>query len=495
MSDNAQILTMLSSIMDRLSSLEVAVTGSASPAAPAASSASASGGETPAALAAVLAKEGEALAAAFEPFGKKAKKGATFLRKCFAYVQDIVQRAETSRKPTPEEASTLGKGLSSLSSKGLRAQLPDRNMEKGLSEIFSALAAPLTPQPVQHVKDSHEAMQFYTNKVLTDAKGKDDKKANIAFVQAAEAFLTAYRKFLVPSTRGLKWKGKGDPTESAGAGGGTKTAAAPAPAAEPAPAPAPAPEPAKKKTTVNTAKKSGISKAKPAGGGLAGLFAEIGSIDQSQGKTAGLKHVTDKQKAYKNRALVKTSKVSDAPKKKKVGGKKKAAKAKKVLPPKCEYDDRQGTWFVEHQPAGARVVVTVANAGDKVYLYRCGDCVVTINGRLKALNVVNCKKTQLTFEDLLAVVEVNNCESVKLQSLGKCPAMTIDKTNGCQVYLSRTSLDCNFVCAQSSEMNVNFPTGPEGEEEEWIEQPIPEQFQHKIVGTSLTSEVSDLYSH
>ena len=44
-------------------------------------------------------------------------------------------------------------------------------------------------------------------------------------------------------------------------------------------------------------------------------------------------------------------------------------------------------------------------------------------------------------------------------------------------------------------MNVNFPTGPEGDEEEWVEAPIPEQFQHKINGTSLTSEVSDLYGH
>jgi adenylyl cyclase-associated protein len=135
------------------------------------------------------------------------------------------------------------------------------------------------------------------------------------------------------------------------------------------------------------------------------------------------------------------------------------------------------------------------------YLYKNDDCVVLLEGRLKALTVVSCKQTQISFHDLMAVVEVNNCTSVKVQSLGKCPAMTIDKTNGCQVYLSRASLDCNFVCAQSSEMNVNFPTGPENteaaEEEEWVEQPIPEQFQHKIVlaDNTLRSEVSDLYSH
>lgn len=251
----------------------------------------------------------------------------------------------------------------------------------------------------------------------------------------------------------------------------------------------------KKKTRVSAAK-SGVAKAgKAKGGGLAGLFAEIGSIDQSSGKTAGLKHVSDKQKAYKNRSLVKTSKVSETgSKKKKSTGKKKVVK-KKVLPPKCEYDNRQRTWFVENQPDGERINVKVEDPNDKVYLYRCGNCVVIIEGRLKALNVVNCKKTQVAFGSLMAVVEVNSCTSVRIQSLSKCPAMTIDKTNGCQVFLSRESLACNFVCAQSSEMNVNFPHGPEGKEEEWIECPIPEQFQHKLVGTSLVSEVSDLYSH
>ena len=159
------------------------------------------------------------------------------------------------------------------------------------------------------------------------------------------------------------------------------------------------------------------------------------------------------------------------------------------------YDKRQSTWFIENQPDGARLTVEIESANDKVYLYKCDACVVQLKGRLKALNVVNCRRTQLGFGDLLAVVEVNNCTSVKIQSFGKCPAMTIDKTNGCQVYLSRTSLDCSFVCAQSSEMNVNFPHGPEGDLEEWIERPIPEQFQHKLKNEELLSEVSDLYSH
>ena len=38
-------------------------------------------------------------------------------------------------------------------------------------------------------------------------------------------------------------------------------------------------------------------------------------------------------------------------------------------------------------------------------------------------------------------------------------------------------------------MNVSFP----GADGETIEKPIPEQYIHRIQGTSVTAEVSDLY--
>ena len=40
-------------------------------------------------------------------------------------------------------------------------------------------------------------------------------------------------------------------------------------------------------------------------------------------------------------------------------------------------------------------------------------------------------------------------------------------------------------------MNVSFPG--ETDDDAWLEMPIPEQFQHKIVDGGVTSEVSELY--
>lgn len=47
--------------------------------------------------------------------------------------------------------------------------------------------------------------------------------------------------------------------------------------------------------------------------------------------------------------------------------------------------------------------------------------------------------------------------SVVLQVLGKVPTISINKTEGCHIYLSEESLDCEIVSAKSSEMNILIP--------------------------------------
>ena len=37
------------------------------------------------------------------------------------------------------------------------------------------------------------------------------------------------------------------------------------------------------------------------------------------------------------------------------------------------------------------------------------------------------------------------------------PTISIDKTDGCQIYLSKESMDCEIVTAKSSEMNIVVP--------------------------------------
>lgn len=45
------------------------------------------------------------------------------------------------------------------------------------------------------------------------------------------------------------------------------------------------------------------------------------------------------------------------------------------------------------------------------------------------------------------------------QVLGKVPTISIDKTDGCQMYLNSESLDVELITSKSSEMNVMVPKG------------------------------------
>ncbi len=68
-----------------------------------------------------------------------------------------------------------------------------------------------------------------------------------------------------------------------------------------------------------------------------------------------------------------------------------------------------------------------------------------------------------------------------LQTLGKLPTLTIQKTDGCQVYLSRESLDAEIVSSKSSEMNIIVPD-PSGE----FVCPCPHSFCKKIKEDCVT---------
>lgn len=41
--------------------------------------------------------------------------------------------------------------------------------------------------------------------------------------------------------------------------------------------------------------------------------------------------------------------------------------------------------------------------------------------------------------------------------MGKCPTVSIEKTDGCMMYLSKDSLEAEIVTAKSSEMNILVP--------------------------------------
>lgn len=62
------------------------------------------------------------------------------------------------------------------------------------------------------------------------------------------------------------------------------------------------------------------------------------------------------------------------------------------------------------------------------------------------------------FEDIVIFIYVGASLSFWIfQVMGKVPTISINKTEGCHIYLSEDALDCEIVSAKSSEMNVLVP--------------------------------------
>jgi hypothetical protein len=76
------------------------------------------------------------------------------------------------------------------------------------------------------------------------------------------------------------------------------------------------------------------------------------------------------------------------------------------------------------------------------------------------------------------------------------PTISIDSTDGCMCHLSKRCAedkDFSVTTSKCSEVNINFPFGPEGE---YVEKPLCEQFKFKVnkeTGAITTTE-SDIYS-
>ena len=352
-------------------------------------------------------------------------------------------------------------------------------MEMLQSVSWVVMSAP--PAPTSFVKETVGSADFWANKIRKEYKGKDEKQ--IDFCDKLKALILDLAAYLKEHhLSGLSWNPRGVELTDAF----VADVAAPAKAA-PASAPASAPAPA----------------AGGSGGGMANIMAELAKKQTQDGSSAatGLKKVTKDMQTW--RKEYKKDPVDDGLAKKaasvslSASAPAAAAKAKGPKargPPVFEYQDRGFKWCIENQtkdtnPNGL-INLEVKDPKQQAYIYNCEGATVQVTGKIKSIILDKCTRCNLVFDTAISAVEIVNCKSCQIQVKNTCPSFSIDKTDGCLVYLSKESIPITtFVTSKSSEMNVSWPD----ENDEMKEAPIPEQFQHKLVNGSITSDVSDLY--
>jgi len=124
---------------------------------------------------------------------------------------ELIGKASTQKKPTPEAFQTLLAPVSELMTKIAEVESKYRGKDlvnhlKAVAEGTPALGwLCIEPAPGPYTKEMIGASEFWSNKILREHKGKDEKHVN--WVNAFNGFLKALVPYIMSyHTTGLTWK-------------------------------------------------------------------------------------------------------------------------------------------------------------------------------------------------------------------------------------------------------------------------------------------------
>ncbi|KAG2464925.1 CAP2 protein, partial [Polypterus senegalus] len=340
------------------------------------------------------------------------------------------------------------------------------NHLSAVSESIPALGwIAVTPKPGPYVKEMNDAAMFYTNRVLKDYKDSDVR--HVEWVRSYLRIWTELQAYIKEHhTTGLVWSKNGP----AASGVSLSASLAPLPCPPPPPPPGPPPVFQEVSKSDSTALRSA-------------LFAEL---NQGEAITKGLRHVSDDKKTHKNPGLRSQGGVSrQSPTKSQTSSSSgpKAALQNKL--PVLELEGKK--WRVEYQDNANDLVISEAELKQVVYVFKCSHSTLQIKGKVNSIIVDNCKKLAMVFDNVVGIVEIINSRDIQIQVMGKVPTISINKTEGCHLYLSEESLKCEIVSAKSSEMNILIP-----KDGDYKEFPVPEQYKTVWDGSRLVTEPTEI---
>jgi adenylyl cyclase-associated protein len=423
------------------------------------------------------------------------------IEKQLALVLEIVDMSGKCKKPaadfTAAVVARFAEPRKTIDSQaGPKASMPYPDLAKGCVEGSGSFLWPVMPTaPADTIQNGIESSEFYHNKLRK--WGKENSKPEFgAFANAYRDLLKAMEEWAKDNAKmGLTWNAKGVEVKDYKPIGGSS---APPPATSPLPVPSVAPVVAAAPVAAPTAVETSVapSRGGPAAGALAGLFSQISSIDQSSGKTEGLRHVTKDMKSSALKADG-AAPVALTPKTAPVAAPKAPVGGIKMGDPKTALKDGM-RWEVEFHTKdsqkGEILKITDASLKQEIYIYGCRDVVIDVTTKVKGVRIDQCTNVTVLLSAALSGVEVVNSKRMKIQVREKLPSVAIDKTDGIVVGLTWAARDAVITSSKSSEMNVTFPVS-EAADADWIEKPIPEQFVSKITDkNTVHTGVSELYS-
>ncbi|KAM3928859.1 adenylyl cyclase-associated protein 2 [Leptodactylus fuscus] len=397
---------------------------------------------------------------------------ATLVENAFKAERVFLVFASQHQQPPEAELALLLKPISEkiLEVQTFREKNRGSQMFNHLSAISESIPAlgwiAVAPAPGPFVKEMADAAAFYTNRVLKDYKNSDVRhvdwvKSYLSIWTDLQAYIKEYH------TTGTAWTSlllKDEPQHNN---------TTPMPSHPPPPPPPPGPPPS-----------CDIFNTKPKDDGSQDRSALFAQLNQGEEITKGLKHVSDAQKTHKNPKLRGQGAPVRSPTKSHVSVSSKST-PQQSYSPLLELEGKK--WRVEYQEGVNNLMISETELKQVAYIFKCKKSTLQIKGKINSIIIDNCTKLGLVFDDVVGIVEVINSKDVQIQVMGKVPTISINKTDGCHVYLSESSIDCEIVSAKSSEMNILVPHNGD-----YKEFPVPEQFKTSWDGSKLVTEPAEM---
>jgi len=411
---------------------------------------------------AIIAKELSALIASCGTL--KIKICGTQVRKSFENVGALIAVLHKTAKPANQDLMTFLKDASAAIEKAeaLKRKRDKRNKpdmgsyRTAISEVCTmaswVLMAPPAGLPAPFVKSQVDSSQFHLNRVLKDAKGKENEADSKDFVQAVKNLGNALYDFVKANFKtGLEWKAGGDDLLSAP----TSVAKKKSPV-----------KPIESKEDFKEEKKE-EAKEKPA----ANMGNVFGELSKGLNITKGLKTVKKSQKT-KYRKKEEGRGVVKIVKKKKASKPKKAPSTKKM----------GFRWLFSNYYEGIIDVPEQIDMKANVFLSNCSDCQLEVKQKIKAITIESCKKMHIFINDVVSSVEMVRCDTVTIYCKGVAPNIQIDKCDSPRVVVLQGAANPELIvsCVTAGNVEVCKPT--DEEPDNMVSYPMPEQFKLQISG-------------
>lgn len=381
----------------------------------------------------------------------------------------VVDLAARVKKPSQEDLINILKPTGQLMQKVEEFKQKHRahNLFNHLAAVSEATPAlcwlSVAPTPAPYVKEMIDAAQFYTNKVLVAYKDKD--KSHVEWAQSWIQFLKDLQTYIRQvHTTGLVWNPCGDEYKAGSSSLNGATAPPPPPMSGMPPPPPPPPSTAGAMQVDNDAN---------------ARAALLRDLNQGTDITKNLRKVDKNDRSLLTPASDRSSR-SKSPDPRSTPAMNRT--------PKFELEGRK--WALEYQNGSTQeqFIIQATEMSQSVNIYRCERIMVIVQGKINSITVDSCKKLSLVFDDIVSLVEFINCQGIQAQPMSKVPTVTIDKTDGFQLFLRKESLGVELISAKSAEINVCIVDEITGD---YKEHALPEQLKTIWAGNHFKTEAME----